>query len=179
MHQAILKTQQWVEQVIVGLNFCPFAKKEVVNNTIHYHVCHLKQIKSALEEFATQCLYLKQNPEIETTLIVFDLGFKQFDRYLELLDYANELLIDLGFEGEFQLASFHPNYCFEGEDPNDAANFTNRSPYPTIHLIREASIERVLSVYKNPEDIPDNNISLARAKGNQYFSELLDSLKQK
>jgi len=178
MHPASLKTRQWLEQVIVGLNFCPFAKKEVVNNTIHYHVSGQKQVQMALEELIEQCQYLQQHQELETSLIIYDSGFEQFDGYLDLLEYANELLIESGYEGIFQLASFHPDYCFEGEAPEDAANFTNRSPYPTIHIIREDSLERVLKSYREPEEIPVNNMKLARAKGSRYFVDLLNRIHQ-
>lgn len=166
-------TKQWLEEIIIGLNFCPFAKKEWVNNTIYYHVSVETKLKLALEELYEQCQKLVGEPDIETSLLIYDGGFRHFSAYLELVDYANELLIEWGFEGEFQLASFHPEYCFADEDYDDAANFTNRSPYPMIHIIREKSMEKVLSVYKNPEQIPDNNIVLARSKGADYFQEKL------
>jgi uncharacterized protein len=175
-HPAILKTQQWLEQVIIGLNFCPFAKKEWVNNTIHYHVCAQVRLEKALEDFAQQCEFLQEHSELETTLMVFSLGFRDFETYLDLVDYANDLLCDLGFEGVFQVASFHPDYVFEGEDADDASNYTNRSPLPTLHLIREESMAKVLSVYNNPEQIPENNIALARDKGSKYFQQLLKKI---
>ena len=172
-------TQQWVEEIIIGLNFCPFAKKEFVNNTIHYHRSALDQIKPALHEFIVQCQYLQVHDEIETTLIVFAEGFRHFDRYLDLVDYANDLLIDSGFEGVFQLATMHPEYCFAGDDIDSATNFTNRSPYPMLHIIREKSMEKVLSVYKDPEKIPEINIGVASQKGSQYFRDILTNIHQK
>lgn len=176
-HPAILQTQQWLEKIIVGLNFCPFAKKELVNESIHYYVSPQSQLKLALADFANQCHYLHEHPEIETSLVIFSEGFKLFERYLDLVDYANEFLIDLGFEGTFQIASFHPDYYFEGEAFDDASNYTNRSPLPTLHLIREASMEKVLNVYKEPEKIPDNNITLAREKGSEFFDQILKQIK--
>lgn len=173
----IAQTKQWLEQIIIGLNFCPFAKKEFVNDTIHYQCDNTKKIRLALESLAQQCQLLVDSPEIETCLIIYSEGFRSFEQYLDLLDYANDLLIDLGYEGIFQLASFHPDYCFDGQDFDDASNFTNRSPYPTIHILREASLEKVLAVYKNPEDIPENNIALAQAKGSNFFNQLLKSIK--
>ncbi|WP_440876845.1 DUF1415 domain-containing protein [Thalassotalea sp. PLHSN55] len=179
IHPAILKTQAWLEQVIIGLNFCPFAKKEFVNNTIDYHVCAQRKLEQALETVIARCHYLQQHDEIETSLVIFSLGFRDFEDYLDLVDYANQLLVDSGFEGVFQLASFHPEYCFEGESPLDAANYTNRSPLPTLHIIREDSLARVLAVYQNPEQIPDNNIALAQDKGNNFFKQLLANIHQK
>ncbi|PCI59835.1 MAG: hypothetical protein COB35_10450 [Gammaproteobacteria bacterium] len=176
-HLVVEHTKQWLAQVIIGFNFCPFAKKEFVNNTIHYHVSVQKKLKDALLELIEQCVYIENNTHIETGLIIFQQGFKNFEQYLDLVDYANELLVEQNFEGVFQLASFHPDYCFADCDFDDAANFTNRSPYPTLHIIREASMEKVLSVYKNPEQIPEDNIALAQQKGGDYFKQILMSIK--
>ena len=178
MHSEITQTKQWLAQVIVGLNFCPFAKKELVNDSIHYQLSKHTKIDHALTELIGQCAYLQQHIEIETTLVIYSDGFKSFESYLNLVSYAEEFLIASGFEGVFQLASFHPDYYFDGEDFDDAANFTNRSPYPTLHIIREKSMERVLSVYKNPEKIPENNIALARKKGCEFFIKLLKEIKK-
>jgi len=175
--QIITASKAWVEQIIIGLNFCPFAKKEMVNNAIYYHVSTHKKLKEALIEVIEQCHFLKNNPSLETSLIVYSQSFKDFNQYLDLVDYANGLLIEQGFEGEFQLASFHPEYCFADADFDDAANFTNRSPYPMLHLIREQSMAKVLATYKNPQAIPDNNITLARAKGSDYFKQVLMQIK--
>jgi len=180
MHEQneILATKEWLSEIIIGLNICPFAKKEFVNNTIHYHLSKTEQVKTALHEFVEQCRYLQANDEIETTLIVYRDGFRGFDRYLDLVDYANDLLIESGFEGIFQIASMHPEYCFDGEYYDDAANFTNRSPFPLIHLIREASMSKVLSVYSEPEKIPENNIKLANEKGANFFQKVLTRIHQ-
>jgi len=173
----ISQTRQWIEDVIVRLNFCPFAKKELINNSIHYYLSENKKIKGALEELFEQYIYLQNNPSIETSLIIFDQGFKSFEQYLELIDYANELLIDSTYDGVFQLATFHPDYYFDGVGIDDAENYTNRSPYPVIHILREESLTRVLSTYKNPENIPENNIALAQEKGRHYFEEILKKIK--
>lgn len=173
----IEQTKQWLEQVIIGLNFCPFAKKEFVNQTIHYHASENEQLKSALVEFLAQCNYLHDKPEVETSLLIYMQGFRDFNRFLDLVDDANQLLVIHGFEGIFQIATFHPEYCFADADYDDASNFTNRSPYPTLHLIREQSMERVLKVYKNPEAIPENNILLAEKKGSEFFKALLTKIR--
>lgn len=165
----ILATQEWLKEIIIGLNFCPFAKKEWINNTIDYYVSEQAKLKKALAELHEQCEKLANSPNTETSLLIYDGGFRDFNTYLELVDYANEFLVEWGFEGVFQLASFHPEYCFADDDYDDAANYTNRSPFPMIHLIRESSMERVLAVYKNPELIPENNMTLARSKGTDYF----------
>lgn len=173
MCKEVTATKAWLEDIIIGLNFCPFAKKEFVNNSIHYQVCDAVKIVDALELMIKQCEQLTEDVSIETSLIIFKQGFVNFDQYLDLLDYANDLLADCGYEGIYQIASFHPQYCFEGEHTNDAANYTNRSPYPMLHLLREASLEKVLSIYPNPEIIPENNIEIAREKGALFFKEKL------
>jgi len=169
-------TKQWLEEVIIRLNFCPFAKKEFVNNTIYYHKSKAEQVKPALNEFVEQCHYLQKHDDIETTLIIFTEGFRGFERYLDLVDYANDLLIESGFEGVFQLATMHPEYCFAEDGFDDASNFTNRSPYPMLHLIREESMARVLSLYKDPELIPEKNIQIAEEKGSHYFQAILSDI---
>jgi hypothetical protein len=172
----ISATKQWLEEIIIGLNFCPFAKKEFVNNTICYFQSETEQVKSALKEFIEQCQFLQAHEEIETTLLIYSEGFRRFERYLDLVDYANDLLIDSGFEGIFQVASMHPEYCFADDDFDAATNFTNRSPYPMIHIIREASMAKVLKVYKDPEQIPENNMTLAEHKGSNFFQDILKKI---
>ncbi len=170
------QTKRWLEQIIVGLNFCPFAKKELVNNTIYYYVSEQFKVKTALLEVVEQCCFLQQHSEIETSLLIYQRGFKNFSHYLDFVDNANDLLAEQGFTGFLQIASFHPEYCFYDTDFDDAANFTNRSPYPMLHLIREQSLAKVLSVYKDPEKIPENNIALAQHKGSAFFQQVLKQI---
>jgi hypothetical protein len=175
--QVINATKLWLDNIIIALNFCPFAKKEFVNNTIHYQVCHDIKMAPALENLILACEHLTQHNHIETSLLIFDKGFVNFDNYLDLVDMANQLIVDSGYEGVYQVASFHPHYCFEGEDPQDAANYTNRSPYPMLHLIREDSLEKVLALHPDPESIPHANIELARNKGSDFFKAQLLAFK--
>lgn len=161
----IRQTRCWVESVIVGFNFCPFAKHEVNSNSIHYQVSHASGIEQALHAVMQECQRLDENADIETTLLIFANALSGFDDYLDTLEFANTLLVEQDYEGIYQLASFHPDYCFEGEAPLDAANYTNRSPYPMLHLIRENSLERALENYPDPESIPERNIEFARNKG--------------
>ncbi|SEL46826.1 hypothetical protein SAMN05216262_11197 [Colwellia chukchiensis] len=173
----ITETKLWLEQVIIELNFCPFAKKEFVNQTIHYHVSAAEQLKPALVELLSQCHYLHQHPNIETSLLIYGQGFRDFNRFLDFVDAANALIDTEGYAGVFQIATFHPDYCFADANYDDASNYTNRAPYPTLHLLREQSLTRVLKVYKNPETIPETNIALANEKGAEYFKALLKNIK--
>jgi len=173
----IIQTKKWIEDIIVGLNFCPFAKKELINNTIYYYLSHQKKIKPTLSEIFEQCAHLLSTATIETSLLIFNEGFKSFEQYLHLVDEANEYLEHSEYYGEIQIASFHPDYYFDGADYDDAENYTNRSPYPVIHLLKEKSLTRVLTTYKNPEQIPEKNMVLAKQKGRQYFEQVLKNIK--
>ena len=175
---AISQTREWVSSVIVKYNFCPFARKEVENNCIHYIVSSATTMDDAVMDMLEQCVELDREPERETTLIMFDSGFSDFEDYLDLVDLANALLVAQGFEGKYQIANFHPNYVFADSDESDAANYTNRAPFPTLHLIREASMSEALDSYNEPESIPEHNINLARRKGIDFWQQLLQSCKK-
>lgn len=169
----ITATANWVKQVIMKYNLCPFARREVERASIRYVVVDAHKPKAVLQALLAECALLDAQPEIETTLVILPRGFEGFYAYLDLVDKADELLLVQGYEGQYQLASFHPDYCFEGEAQDDAANYTNRSPYPTLHLIREASMEQALASYPDPDAIPQRNIEFARRKGSDFFVKLL------
>ncbi|MFT6990919.1 MAG: hypothetical protein ACJASL_002903 [Paraglaciecola sp.] len=165
--------KSWINKVIIGLNFCPFAKKEIERNTVRYVIFPTTQINDALGHLLDELALLDQQLHIQTTLIVFPLGFDDFENYLDMLELGNSLLSQGGYAGIYQLASFHPDYCFDGEDQDDPANYTNRSPYPILHILRESSIEAVLKRYPQPESIPENNIAKARELGSSVLKALL------
>ncbi|MCO7199472.1 DUF1415 domain-containing protein [Pseudoalteromonas sp. OANN1] len=173
MNTVISTMQNWVSQVIVKYNFCPFARQEVESNSIHYFVSQAIRHDDAVMDMLEQCSELNHEPERETTLVIFDKGFSNFDDFLDLVDLANALLVAQGFEGTYQIATFHPDYVFADSDEHDAANYTNRAPYPTLHLIREESMAQALAEYDDPEQIPENNIRLARRKGEAFWQHLL------
>lgn len=145
----------------------------MVNNTIHYQQSRTLKLEDAVVEVIDGCQYLAQNEEIETSLLIFTEGFSDFDEFLDLVELSNAMLAASGFEGTFQIANFHPDYVFADSDEQDAANFTNRSPFPTLHLIREDSMERAVNAHPDAEGIPDKNIALARAKGFDFWQNLL------
>ena len=169
----IKQTQYWVESVIVGLNFCPFAKREIKRGGVHYQVSQDTGIEQAMHSLITECERLDKNSSIETTLLIFPNAFSHFDDYLDMLELANELFVAQGYEGIYQLASFHPDYCFEDAPADDPANYTNRSPYPMLHLLREDSLEQALENYMEAEDIPERNIRKAREIGLAAMQNLL------
>lgn len=171
--EIIAQTRLWLKNVIIAYNICPFAKPVQQQQRIHYSVIDCNDIESGLQALIDACYQLDNETKIETTLLIYPNAFNKFDDYLEFLDYANSLLADQGYEGIYQLASFHPDYCFQDAPDDDPANYTNRSPYPMLHLIREASIEKALQSYPDPEQIPQRNIKLTRKLGLKKMQELL------
>jgi uncharacterized protein len=168
-------TRKWIETVILACEFCPFAGREFARNSIHYNVIRGGDIERCLERLVEECVLLDAETDIETSLLIFPDAFADFDYFLDLAGIADALLIDRGYEGVYQLASFHPDYCFADEDVNDPANYTNRSPYPTLHLLREASLERVLGDHPDPDLIPQRNIEYARRQGLEQMRALLEA----
>ncbi|MCF6188875.1 MAG: DUF1415 domain-containing protein [Cocleimonas sp.] len=174
----ILQTKKWLSSFIIEHNICPFAKREYDNDSIHYEIVLSNKLEDQLQELIYSCEQLDNSEAIETSLLILPNGLNNFDDYIDLLELSNALMHKQGYEGIYQLASFHPDYCFEGVDADDASNFTNRSPYPMLHLIREASLEKVLAHYPNPEKIPNRNIEYTRGLGVVVLQQLLSSSKQ-
>ncbi|USD39763.1 DUF1415 domain-containing protein [Ferrimonas sp. SCSIO 43195] len=159
-------------------NLCPFARREVERNSIRYAVIEQTKVKAVLARLVAECEHLDSHPQTETTLCILPRGFEGFYAYLDLVELAEALLVEQGYEGRYQLASFHPDYCFDGEPMDDPSNYTNRSPLPLIHLIREASMEQALQTYQQPETIPERNVAFARRKGSAFFEDLLQRCHQ-
>jgi uncharacterized protein len=173
--QVIEQTKNWINKVVVGCNFCPFASKVMKQQTVYYRVEESDASEVCLEVLLDEILRLDYEQHIETSFLILPNAVKQFEDYLTLVDVAEKLIRQKGYEGIYQLASFHPLYRFAGTDDNDAANFTNRSLYPMLHLLREESIEKALQNYKEPETIPEQNIHFAREKGLVYMKMLRDA----
>ncbi len=173
--QIIEQTKKWITSVVIGCNFCPFAAKEMKRQTVHYQVENSTDKAVCLQVFMDECARLDKEENIVTTVLIFPNGFEQFDDFLKLVEEAENLLEANDYEGVYQVASFHPQYIFGDAPVNDAANYTNRSIYPMLHLLREAQIDEALERYPDPEKIPDNNIHFAREKGVQYMKMLRDS----
>ena len=166
-------TQAWLNSVIIELGICPFAKQTQDRGHIHFSINHEIKIENCLLQLMIECDRLNSDPDIETTLLIYANAFAEFDDYLDFLEIAEKLLIEQGYEGIYQLASFHPDYCFQGSESDDPANYTNRSPYPMLHLLRETSIEQAVASHAEPESIPQHNIELTRRLGLAKMQALL------
>jgi len=168
-------TKKWIRDVVIGCNFCPFASKPVKVNTVRYQIDESQQLDQCLEVFINECKVLDQEELIETTLIIYPNQFGDFNDYLDFLSLAEQLIRSQKYTGIYQVASFHPAYCFAGEDPSDASNYTNRSPFPMLHLLREARLEEALDKFPHADQIPENNIRFTRTKGAAYMKMLVDA----
>ena len=169
------QTKKWINDVIVGCNFCPFAANVIKLKAVHYQVDAGRFSTFSLNSFVNELTRLDQDNIIETSFLIYPNSFESFDDYLEMVALAEDFLKDNDYEGIYQLASFHPLYQFANSPLDDAANYTNRSVYPMLHLLREASIDKALEHYKNPEEIPNRNINFAREKGHVYMKMLRDA----
>ncbi|MFA0809910.1 DUF1415 domain-containing protein [Microbulbifer epialgicus] len=161
MDQDVIQAvEQWLTDVVVGLNLCPFARKPMRAGQIRYVASTSKTDEALLADLLIELQRLDSTPEDEllTTLLIIPNHLRDFADYNQFLDQAEWLLERNNYSGTYQLASFHPDYQFADTTPEDAENLTNRAPYPILHLIREENLEKMIELYPNPESIPENNI---------------------
>jgi hypothetical protein len=160
-------TRLWLQDWVLAMDLCPFAAPVVRDSTLRIAVSDARDADAQLQAFLLELDLLQSAPEtdISTTLLVYSWGPEQFADYLLLLDAAQSVLQGAELTGIVQLASFHPAYQFAGEAPDAVSNFTNRSPFPTLHLLREAMMDRVLAGYPDPAAIPRRNIEMLESRG--------------
>jgi hypothetical protein len=169
----IAKTLNWLDKVVIEQQFCPFARPVREKGQIHIAVQQHTDIASLLRQVLVECDYLLEQRNIETSLLVYTEMLDDFNDYLDFVDLANDAIETAGLEGVLQLASFHPDYVFAGAPEDCASNFTNRSPYPMIHIIQEQSISDALESFKHADAIPERNIAHAKALGIDFFLQHL------
>ncbi|MCF7222286.1 DUF1415 domain-containing protein [Marilutibacter chinensis] len=171
----IVATRRWLERAVIGLNLCPFAKAVHAKRQIRYVHSPARTPEALLEQLADELRFLHAaNPDtVDTTLLVHPQVLGDFLEFNDFLDDADALLARLDLEGEIQVASFHPDYRFAGTGPDEIGNFTNRAPYPTLHLLREASIDRAIAAYPDPDVIVERNIATLEALGIGGWRELM------
>ncbi len=173
-HHAVAESRAWVERAVIGLNLCPFAKAPQVKGLVRYVLYAADSVEGLLASLVAELKLLAHAApeEIETTLLIHPGVLHDFLDYNEFLDVAEAAVADLDLQGVIQVASFHPRYQFAGSAAGDIENATNRSPYPTLHLLREASVERAVAAFPQPEAIFDANQATLRALGAQAWAEL-------
>ena len=172
--EIIAATQTWLERAVIGLNLCPFAKAVHVKKQIRYVVSHATTHEELLSDLLNELEFLAETPaeKTDTTLLIHPAVLTDFLDYNNFLDVVDEALEDMDLEGELQVASFHPHYQFADTQPDDIENFTNRSPYPTLHLLRESSVAMAVSAFPEADKIFDKNIETLRKLGRQGWDEL-------
>lgn len=172
------KTLGWVKDFVVGLNLCPFARPLLASDALRVTVCEANEDESIAEALLAEIELIQtaSEAEIATTLVVFPHGLRRFDNYLAFLDRAQQLIEEMDLLGVLQLASFHPDYQFAGEPIEAASHFTNRAPFPMIHLLREDMLTRALETYPNPEQIPERNIQKLEDLGQERLQQMLTAL---
>ncbi len=173
--EIILAVRQWVETFVVGMNLCPFAKRELVKNRVRFVTTAATTAEQLLQVLQTELELLNADPSVETTLLIHPAVLQDFYDFNDFLGFADSLLVDMELEGIYQVASFHPDYQFGGTRSGDAENYTNRAPYPVLHLLREESLERVIADYPDVDDIPERNIELMNSLGQDKLQALLKS----
>ena len=172
------KTLGWVKDFVVGLNLCPFARPLLASDALRVTVCEATEDKGVAEALLAEIELIQKasEAEIATTLVVFPNALQRFDDYLAFLEGAQQLTEEMDLLGVLQLASFHPDYQFAGEPIEAASHFTNRAPFPMIHLLREDMVTRALETYPNPEQIPARNIQKLENLGRERLQQMLRAL---
>ena len=174
--EIVLSVRQWVNTFVMEMNLCPFAKYEMLNNRVRFATTNAITEEQLLMSLQDELELLNREPSVETTLLIHPNVVQDFYDYNQFLSYADNLLLEMGLEGTYQVASFHPDYQFGGTNPEDAENYTNRSPYPLLHLIREASLERAIVEYPDVDQIPIRNVALMNSLGHNKLQALFESL---
>ncbi len=172
--QAVDAMRIWLEQAVIGLNLCPFAKAVHVKRQIHFVCSDAVEPDALLQQLRDELLGLAAaDPEArDTTLLIAPLALADFLDFNDFLDEADQLLEDLGLDGVLQIANFHPDYQFAGTRAADVTNCSNRAPYPTLHLLREASIDRAVQAFPEAEAIYEKNMQTLRALGPDGWARL-------
>lgn len=170
----IQHTQTWLEKAIIGLNLCPFAKAVYVKDQVRIVVSHAKHLDGFLEDLDRELLHLAEcDPNVtDTTLLIHPNLFADFLTFNDMVFVADQAVEEHDLSGVLQIAPFHPQFQFDGTDADDISNYTNRSPYPTLHLIRESSIDKAVAAIPNADAIFERNIALLEEMGHEGWAKL-------
>lgn len=172
--QVLAETRNWLEKAVIGLNLCPFAKAVYVKNQVRLVISKARHADDLLEELDRELDLLVATPasEIDTTLLIHPTLFGDFLDFNDFLEVAEGVVDEHGLEGVIQLASFHPQFQFDGTEPDDISNFTNRAPFAILHLLREESVERAVEAFPQADVIFDMNIATLEKLGHGGWKAL-------
>ena len=166
-------TRNWLQTIVIDLNLCPFAKREMLKNSIRFSVTEADTAEQLLFDLHAELQVILRDDAIETSLLIHPDVLQDFYEYNDFLSYADGLLQQTDLEGVFQIASFHPQYQFAGTAPDDVENFTNRSPYPILHILREASLSLAIDSHPHISSVPITNTKLMREMGPHKMKALM------
>lgn len=171
----VAETRHWIERAVIGLNLCPFAKAVYVKEQVRFVLSDASTPEALLEQLVEELLLLRDTPaeQIDTTLIIHPEVLTDFLDYNDFLDNADAAVEALDLQGILQVASFHPDYQFAGAAPDDIGHYTNRSPFPTLHLLREDSVERAVAAFPDPDVIVERNLQTLQKLGHAGWRALL------
>lgn len=173
-HEIIEAMQRWLEKAVIGLNLCPFAKAVHAKKQVRFVVSAAEDLEALQQDLVKELRHLHESEpaEVDTTLLIHPWVLNDFLEYNDYLDIADATLVEMGLEGEIQIASFHPQYQFADAPADDISNYTNRAPYPVLHLLREASIERAVEAFPDASTIFERNIETMERIGFEGWEAL-------
>jgi hypothetical protein len=169
----ISSVKNWLEKTVIGLELCPFAKSVFDANKIRYTISDIESTEALMLKLHEEFKLLDETPEIETTLVIISRQLNDFESFNQTLDFIDDMLEQYGWSGVFQVASFHPQYQFADTHIDDRENWTNRSPYPIFHILRESSLGLAIESFPLIDDLPQQNIKRMNALSAQVFSQVL------
>lgn len=171
--QVLADMRRWIEEAVIGLNLCPFAKSVYVKNQVRIVVSHARNLDAFLDDLDSELEFLRDTPaeQVDTTLLVHPTLFPDFFVFNDFLNVVDEVVDEHELEGVIQVAHFHPEFVFEGVEADDVTNFTNRAPYPTLHLLREESVERAVASGDSAEEIVERNLRTLRELGRDGWAK--------
>ena len=175
-HDPVATTRRWLERAVIGLNLCPFAKTVYARDQVRFVLSEAITPAMLLEQLGAELLLLRDTPadRIDTTLLIHPQVLVDFLDYNDFLDDADALVEALELDGVLQVASFHPHYQFAGSAPDDIGNYSNRAPYPILHLLREDSVTRAVAAFPDPDAIVERNLETLEQLGRDGWRRLLE-----
>ncbi|MEE9493005.1 MAG: DUF1415 domain-containing protein [Gammaproteobacteria bacterium] len=177
--EIIAAVKLWVETIVIDLNLCPFAKREWIKKSLRFSISHANSEEQLLMDLQAELELMQNDSSTETTLLIHPNVLSDFSDYNQFLDDTDHLLIQKNYVGIYQIASFHPDYQFSNTLPDDVENYTNKSPYPILHLLREDSLEKAIAQYPDSDAIPERNIALLKSMGKEKMQQLLQACLEK
>lgn len=167
------QVDNWLTSIVIDLNLCPFAQREYKRNSIRFKTSIAENEQDIVSDLVVELSLLSRQKEIETSLLILPIALVEFEDFNDFLGLADTLLEEMNLDGVFQIASFHPDYRFAGTSNDDAENYTNRAPYPILHILRESSLDWAIDEHPDTDQIPLDNIALMNTLGVKHMRKML------